>query len=85
MSQSLSTKAGQVQLGCLGLVAARECVMDIVEKYRRQAEECEAIARRASEESQRQRIMEIAKVWRELAADRERVLESAENVQKPSC
>jgi len=70
----------------LGLVAAgRECAMDIVEKYRQQAEECEAIARRASEESQRQRIMEIAKVWRELAADRERVIESAENVQKASC
>ena len=59
--------------------------MHIVEKYRRQAEECEAIARRASPESQRQRIMELAKVWRELAADRERVLESAEDVQKPSC
>ena len=61
-----------------GAVAAARCVMDIVEKYRWQAEECEAIARRASEESQRERILDIAKVWRKLAADRERVLESVE-------
>jgi hypothetical protein len=59
--------------------------MDTVENYRRQAEECEAIAQRASEEGQRERILEIAKVWRKLAADRKRVLESAEDVQKPSC
>src|SRR5436305_14941060 len=56
--------------------------MDIVEKYRQQAEECEAIAQRASTESQRQRIMGIAQVWRKLASDRERMIQSAEDVSK---
>lgn len=57
--------------------------MDIVEKYRRQAEECEALARRASDERQRRQIEDLAGVWRKLAEDRERMLESAQDVQKP--
>ena len=63
----------------------RECAMNIIEKYRRQAEECEAMARRATDEQQRRQIQEICEVWRKLASDRERMLGSAQDVQKPSC
>jgi hypothetical protein len=55
--------------------------MKVVERYRQQAEECEALARNAKAEHQRRQIQEIAEIWRKLAAERARILE-AEHVQK---
>jgi hypothetical protein len=55
--------------------------MKVVERYRQQADECEALARNAKAEHQRRQIQEIAEVWRKLAAERARMLE-AERVQK---
>ena len=56
--------------------------MNVVEKYRQQAEECEALARNATAEHHRRQIREIAEFWRKLAADRERILEAGRG-QKP--
>ena len=61
------------------------CIVELVEKYRRQAEECEAIARRAADERQRRQIRKLAEVWRKLACDRERMVSSGQHVRKSSC
>jgi hypothetical protein len=55
-----------------------------VEDYRRHADECEALARKAPTKEQREQIKKIAETWRKLAADRERWLASQEHVPKKS-
>ena len=69
----LSTRAG---LLCLTL-----CAMQQVEEYRRQAKECEALARNARDVAQREQILRIAETWRKLAADRERQLRSPKHIR----
>jgi hypothetical protein len=58
--------------------------VETVEDYRRHAADCDALARTALTEHQRQQIQEIAETWRKLAADRERRLRSQQHLQKPS-
>ena len=58
--------------------------VQIVEEYRRHADECEALARKAPTEEQREQIRKIAETWRKLAADRERWLGSQKHVPKKS-
>lgn len=53
--------------------------MQQVEEYRRQADECEALARNARSVTQREQILKIAETWRKLAADRERQLRFQQN------
>ena len=53
--------------------------MQQVEEYRRQAAECEALARIARNETQREQILRIAETWRKLAVDRERQLRSRQH------
>ena len=48
--------------------------MEIVEEYRRRAEECEKLAESAIYEAHALRILEIARVWRELADHREQLV-----------
>jgi hypothetical protein len=55
-----------------------------VEEYRRQAAECDALARNAQTEKQREQIKKIAETWRKLAADRERRLNSQQQFQNKS-
>jgi hypothetical protein len=59
--------------------------MNVVEKYRRQADECETLARNATTERHRQQIQEIAEIWRKLAADRARRLEADRGQNPHSC
>lgn len=58
--------------------------MEITEEYRRHAADCDALARKARTEEQRERIKTIADTWRKLAADRERLLRSQQHVQDKS-
>jgi hypothetical protein len=59
--------------------------MNVVEKYRQQADECETLARNATTERHRQQIQEIAEIWRKLAADRARRLEADRGQNPHSC
>jgi len=52
-----------------------------VKEYRRNAAECDALARNASSEAQREQILKIAETWRKLAADRERQLRSRQHIK----
>ena len=49
--------------------------MNTAEYYRERASACEKIAESAISDEHRQRILEIARTWRELADQRERMLE----------
>jgi hypothetical protein len=51
-----------------------------VNQYLRHAEECEALARTAISEEQRQMIIKMAQTWRMLAKQRERHLLSKERI-----
>ena len=57
--------------------------MKIVEEYRRRAEECEKIAESAIYEAHGRRILEIARLWRELADQRERMLKGWSDAERP--
>jgi hypothetical protein len=48
--------------------------MNIAEQYRERAAACEKIAEAAISDEHRQRILEIARSWRKLADERERIL-----------
>jgi hypothetical protein len=50
--------------------------MKIVEIYRLRAEECEEIANQSLSAAHRKSILEIARSWRELADQRERMLKN---------
>lgn len=56
--------------------------MQVIEDYRRHAEDCDELARRAPDEKQREQIRKIAETWRKLAAERERWLKSQQHVPK---
>jgi hypothetical protein len=53
-----------------------------VKEYQRNAAECDALARNAPSEAQREQILKIAETWRKLAADRERQLRSQQHIKK---
>ena len=57
--------------------------MKIVEHYRRRAAECENLAAEAISQEQRQSIPKIALSWRELADQRERMLNDWSGFQRP--
>src|ERR1700693_3873735 len=57
--------------------------MKIVEHYRRRAAECENLAAEAISQVQRQSIPKIALSWRELADQRERMLNDWSGFQRP--
>jgi hypothetical protein len=59
-------------------------IVETVEDYHRYAADCDALARTALTENQRQQIQAIAETWRKLAAARERKLRSQQHLQKPS-
>ena len=50
--------------------------MNTAEYYRERAASCEKIAESAISDEHRQRILEMARTWRELADQRERMLKS---------
>jgi len=52
-----------------------------VKEYRRNAAECDALARNAPSEVQREQIRKIAETWRKLAVDRERQLRSQQHIK----
>ena len=47
--------------------------MDVLEEYRRRAAECERLAMEAITEDHRQAILNIARTWRSLAEQRDRL------------
>ena len=47
--------------------------VQIAEAYRRNAADCDALARNAADEKQREQIKSIADTWRALADQRERL------------
>jgi len=48
--------------------------MKTVEEYRKHAEECRVLAKQVPEGEQRNQLLEMARTWDNLAADRERLL-----------
>jgi hypothetical protein len=56
--------------------------LETVEEYRRRAEDCEQLARKAQTERHRREILKLAETWRKLAADRERQIRAGKNIQK---
>jgi len=57
-------------------------MMKIVEIYRRRAQECEEIANQSISAAHRQNVLEIARSWRELADQRERMLKNWSDFQR---
>jgi len=47
--------------------------MDVLAEYRRRAADCERLAKEARTEEHRQKILTIARSWRQLADQRERM------------
>jgi hypothetical protein len=54
--------------------------MKIASEYRKHAEECRALARRMDQGAQRERLLDIARTWDQLAEDRE----TKERKKKPA-
>lgn len=52
--------------------------MKTVQTYLRHAEECDALARRATSQEQREMILGMAETWRMLAAQRRKKLKTPE-------
>jgi hypothetical protein len=50
-------------------------IMETLRKYRRLARECDELAKTASAPEHRAKILEVAAVWRQLAAKRESLLQ----------
>jgi len=48
--------------------------MKTVQEYLRHAEECEVLASQAASQAQREAILDMAKTWRLLAAQREKLI-----------
>lgn len=57
--------------------------MKAVEDYLRHAEECEALAAKAALPEQREAILEMARIWRELATQRKSEHDPAPSKEKP--
>jgi hypothetical protein len=53
--------------------------MKTVQTYLRHAEECEALARKATSQEQREMILRMAETWRSLAARRQKKLKQSDS------
>jgi hypothetical protein len=58
--------------------------VEIAEVYRRNAADCDALARKALTKEQREQIKSIADTWRKLAAERERWVRSQQHFPNKS-
>ena len=65
-----------------GVAQTKGQTLETVEEYRRRAEDCEQLARKAQTERHRREILKLAETWRKLAADRERKIRAGKNIQK---
>ncbi len=50
--------------------------MKTASEYRKHAEECRALARQVPEGEQRNQLLEMARTWDNLAADREKLVQN---------
>jgi hypothetical protein len=57
--------------------------VNTAEYYRERAASCEKIAESAISDEHRQRVLEMARTWRELADQRERMLKGSGDLQRP--
>ena len=57
--------------------------MNTVEHYREHAMACEKLAESAISDEHRRRILEMARSWRELADQRERMLKGWGDAERP--
>ena len=57
--------------------------MNVAEHYRERAVACEKLAASAISDEHRQRILQMARSWRELADQRERMLKEWGNSERP--
>ncbi len=64
--------------GLPGFGRLRAKHMNTVQQYLRHAAECDALARKATSQEQREMILGMAQTWRMLAAQRQRKLEKSE-------
>ena len=58
--------------------------MNTVEHYRERAVACKKLAESAISDEHRRRILEMARSWRELADQRERMLKEWGNSERPN-